>query len=123
MKLCISYTDQKCKLTFDSGATWSLRSASKTPITVGEKPVIVSTGVKLIVPWNIDMVIRTRPALARRGVFVDCALSEEADGEEIQLAVRNCSGVPFDIYYLDRIALVTFYKVPLILLEEVADLQ
>ena len=39
------------------------------PVTVGQRPVVVPTGIAMEVPWGLDAQFRPRSGLARQGVL------------------------------------------------------
>ncbi len=106
---------------FASG--FDLAACIEAPLTVGNRPVVVPTGVALEVPPGVDAQVRPRSGLARSGVL--CTLGTiDADyrGELLVTLYTIAPGIEHVVEPGDRIAQLVFGLLVPARLELAADL-
>ncbi|MCC6382881.1 MAG: dUTP diphosphatase [Dehalococcoidia bacterium] len=103
---------------------FDLHACLETPIDVGPTPVLVPTGVALEVPPGIDVQVRPRSGLARRGVLATFGtIDADYRGEVFVTLYTIGQGAAHAVHDGDRIAQLVFARLADVTLEEAATLS
>lgn len=75
------------------------------PVTVGQRPVVIPTGIALEVPWGLDAQFRPRSGLARQGVLATFGtLDADYRGEVMITLYTVAPDITHTVNHGDRIA-------------------
>ncbi|HNM77684.1 MAG TPA: dUTP diphosphatase [Tepidiformaceae bacterium] len=75
------------------------------PITVGQRPVVIPTGIAMEVPWGLDAQFRPRSGLARQGVLATFGtLDADYRGEVMITLYTVAPDITHTVNHGDRIA-------------------
>lgn len=75
------------------------------PVTVGQRPVVIPTGIAMEVPWGLDAQFRPRSGLARQGVLATIGtLDADYRGEVMITLYTVAPDITHTVNHGDRIA-------------------
>ncbi|MBE0610615.1 MAG: dUTP diphosphatase [Dehalococcoidia bacterium] len=75
------------------------------PVVVGQRPVMIPTGLALEVPWGLDAQFRPRSGLARQGVLATFGTLDADYRGEIMITLYTVApGIEHTVHDGDRIA-------------------
>lgn len=75
------------------------------PVTVGQRPVVIPTGIAMEVPWGLDAQFRPRSGLARQGVLATFGtLDADYRGEVLITLYTVAPDIIHTVNHGDRIA-------------------
>lgn len=75
------------------------------PVTVGQHPVVIPTGIAMEVPWGLDAQFRPRSGLARQGILSTFGtLDADYRGEIMITLYAVAPGITHIVHDGDRIA-------------------
>ncbi|MCC6958494.1 MAG: dUTP diphosphatase [Dehalococcoidia bacterium] len=75
------------------------------PVTVGQRPVVIPTGIAMEVPWGLDAQFRPRSGLARQGVLATFGtLDADYRGEVMITLYTVAPDITHTVNHGDRIA-------------------
>ncbi|MCX7617580.1 dUTP diphosphatase [Tepidiforma sp.] len=93
----------------DLASGFDLSACIEAPVTVGNRPVLVPTGIALEIPPGIDAQVRPRSGLARSGVLCTFGtIDADYRGELLVTLYTIAPGIEHVVEPGDRIAQIVF---------------
>ncbi len=75
------------------------------PVTVGQHPMVIPTGIAMEVPWGLDAQFRPRSGLARQGILSTFGTLDADYRGEIMITLYTVApGITHTVHDGDRIA-------------------
>lgn len=94
------------------------------PVVVGQRPVMIPTGIALEVPWGLDAQFRPRSGLARQGVLATFGtLDADYRGEIMITLYTMAPDIEHTVHDGDRIAQLVVTRLADVAFEEAAELS
>lgn len=94
------------------------------PVVVGQRPVMIPTGIALEVPWGLDAQFRPRSGLARHGVLATFGtLDADYRGEIMITLYTMAPDIEHTVHDGDRIAQLVVTRLADVAFEEAAELS
>lgn len=94
------------------------------PVVVGQRPVMIPTGLAMEVPWGLDAQFRPRSGLARQGVLATFGtLDADYRGEIMITLYTVASDIAHTVHDGDRIAQLVVTRLADVSFEEVEVLS
>lgn len=108
----------------DLASGFDLSACIEAPLVVGNRPVLVPTGIALEVPPGIDAQVRPRSGLARQGILCTFGtIDADYRGELLVTLYAIAPGIEHTVEPGDRIAQLVFGVLAPARFELVADLS
>jgi len=102
---------------------FDLYSCLEEPVTVGQQPVMVPTGIAIEVESGLDVQIRPRSGLARRGILCTFGtIDADYRGELIVTMYSMAADIIHEVRDGDRIAQLVVGRLANVELSEAAEL-
>lgn len=94
------------------------------PVVVGQRPVMVPTGLAMEVPWGLDAQFRPRSGLARQGVLATFGTLDADYRGEIMITLHTVAPeIEHTVHDGDRIAQLVVTRLADVSFEEAAELS
>ncbi len=107
---------------FASG--FDIHACIDAPVVVGQRPVMIPTGIALEVPWGLDAQFRPRSGLARQGVLATFGTLDADYRGEIMITLYTVApGIEHTVHHGDRIAQLVVTRLVDVTFQEALDLS
>lgn len=94
------------------------------PVVVGQRPVMIPTGLAMEVPWGLDAQFRPRSGLARQGVLATFGTLDADYRGEIMITLYTVApDIEHTVHDGDRIAQLVVTRLAHVSFEEAAELS
>ena len=94
------------------------------PVVVGQRPVMIPTGLAMDVPWGLDAQFRLRSGLARQGVLATFGTLDADYRGEIMITLYTVAPeIEHTVHDGDRIAQLVVTRLADVSFEEAAELS
>lgn len=94
------------------------------PVVVGQRPVMIPTGLAMEVPWGLDAQFRPRSGLARQGVLATFGTLDADYRGEIMITLYTVSPeIEHTVHDGDRIAQLVVTRLADVTFEEAEELS
>lgn len=94
------------------------------PVTVGQHPVVIPTGLAMEVPYGLDAQFRPRSGLARQGILATFGtLDADYRGEVMITLYSVAPDITHTVHDGDRIAQLVVTRLADVAFEEVSELS